>query len=556
MLIGLSIRNVVLIERLDIGFDRGLCALTGETGAGKSILLDALGLALGARSDAGLVRHGSDQATVTAEFDLSDDHRALALLRDHDLPDGDTLMLRRSVNRDGRSRAFVNDQPVGVALLRQVGETLVEVHGQFDTAGLLNPRTHREALDAFAGLQAEIGRVEAAWRTWRQVEEEKAQAEAKAAQARAEEDYLRHAVTEFDALDPQPQEEGNLADRRAMLMHREKLMEAISGAVDQIAGETSADHALGGARQLLERVADKAAGRLDPILEGLDRALAETAEAAAELQSLSADIDLDVGELESLEERLFSLRAAARKYGVEVDGLAGLREEMAEKLSLIEGEGDRLSQLAKTAELARAGYLEAAEALSEARVGAARDLDVAIAAELPPLKLEKAQFATAVETVPESDWGPHGRDRVAFQVATNPGAPPGPLNRVASGGELARFMLALKVVLARGGSAPTLIFDEVDSGISGAVAAAVGDRLGRLGRDLQVLVVTHSPQVAARAGSHWRVAKASAGDRAATTVAALADDERREEIARMLSGATVTDQARAAADSLIAARSA
>ena len=556
MLIGLSIRNVVLIERLDIGFDTGLCALTGETGAGKSILLDALGLALGARSDAGLVRHGSDQATVTAEFDLSDDHRALALLRDHDLPDGDTLMLRRSVNRDGRSRAFVNDQPVGVALLRQLGETLVEVHGQFDTAGLLNPRTHREALDAFAGLQAEIGRVEAAWRTWRQVEEEKAQAEAKAAQARAEEDYLRHAVTEFDALDPQPQEEGNLADRRAMLMHREKLMEAISGAVDQIAGETSADHALGGARQLLERVADKAAGRLDPILEGLDRALAETAEAAAELQSLSADIDLDVGELESLEERLFSLRAAARKYGVEVDGLAGLREEMAEKLSLIEGEGDRLSQLAKTAELARAGYLEAAEALSEARVGAARDLDVAIAAELPPLKLEKAQFATAVETVPESDWGLHGRDRVAFQVATNPGAPPGPLNRVASGGELARFMLALKVVLARGGSAPTLIFDEVDSGISGAVAAAVGDRLGRLGRDLQVLVVTHSPQVAARAGSHWRVAKASAGDRAATTVAALADDERREEIARMLSGATVTDQARAAADSLIAARSA
>ncbi len=556
MLIGLSIRNVVLIERLEIGFDAGLCALTGETGAGKSILLDALGLALGARSDAGLVRHGSDQATVTAEFDLSDDHRSLALLRDHDLPDGDTLMLRRSVNRDGRSRAFINDQPVGVALLRQVGETLVEVHGQFDTAGLLNPRTHREALDAFAGLQADIGRVEAAWRTWRQVEDEKAQAEAQAAQARAEEDYLRHAVSEFDALDPQPQEEEALADRRAMLMHREKLMEAISDAVDQISGETSADHALGGARQLLERVADKAAGRLDPILEGLDRALAETAEAAADLQSLSADIDLDVGELESLEERLFSLRAAARKYGVDVDGLAGLRAEMAEKLSLIEGEGDRLTQLAKTAELARAGYLEAAEALSDARLRAAGDLDVAIAAELPPLKLEKAHFATAVEILPESEWGSHGRDRVAFQVATNPGAPPGPLNRVASGGELARFMLALKVVLARGGSAPTLIFDEVDSGISGAVAAAVGDRLGRLGRDVQVLVVTHSPQVAARAGSHWRVAKAAAGDRAATTVAALADDERREEIARMLSGATVTDQARAAADSLIAARSA
>ncbi len=556
MLIGLSIRNVVLIERLDIGFDRGLCALTGETGAGKSILLDALGLALGARSDAGLVRHGSDTASVTAEFDLSDDHGALALLRDHDLPEGDTLILRRSVNRDGRSRAFVNDQPVGVALLKQFGETLVEVHGQFDTAGLLNPRTHREALDAFAGLKAETGRVAAAWRAWRQVEEDKAAAEADAAQARAEEEYLRHAVTEFDALDPQPDEEAALADRRDMLMHREKLIEAISEAVERIAGETSADTALGGARTRLERVADKAAGRIDPILDGIDRALAETAEAAGQLQSLSADIDLDVGELENLEERLFSLRAAARKYGVEVDGLAGLRHEMADKLSLIEGEGDRLTRLTKAAEIARADYVEASEALSAARSQAAGELDAAIAAELPPLKLDKAHFATAIESLPESEWGTHGRDRIAFQVATNPGAPPGPLNRVASGGELARFMLALKVVLARGGSAPTLIFDEVDSGISGAVAAAVGDRLGRLGRDVQVLVVTHSPQVAARAGSHWRVAKAAAGDHAATTVAALADDERREEIARMLSGATITDQARAAADSLIAARSA
>ncbi len=556
MLVGLSIRNVVLIERLDIGFDRGLCALTGETGAGKSILLDALGLALGARSDAGLVRHGCDQAAVTAEFDLSDDHRALDLLRRHDLPDGDTLLMRRSVNRDGRSRAFVNDQPVGVALLRQIGETLVEVHGQFDTAGLLNPRTHRQALDAFAGLEAETGRVAAAWRTWRQVEDERAAAEARAVQARAEEDYLRHAVTEFDALDPQPDEEGALADRRAMLMHREKLIEAINEAVERISGETSADTALGGARHRLERVADKAAGRIDPILEGLDRALAETAEAAIQLQSLSADIDLDVGELETLEERLFSLRAAARKYGVDVDGLAGLRDEMSEKLSLIEGEGDHLSRLAKTTEMARAGFVEAAEALGQARAEAAHALDAAIAAELPPLKLEKAHFSTRIDPLPEPDWGPNGRDKVAFQVSTNPGSPPGPLNRVASGGELARFMLALKVVLARGGSAPTLIFDEVDSGISGAVAAAVGDRLGRLGQDVQVLVVTHSPQVAARAGSHWRVSKSAGGERAATTVAALADDERREEIARMLSGATVTDQARAAADSLIAARSA
>ena len=556
MLIGLSIRNVVLIERLDLGFADGLCALTGETGAGKSILLDALGLALGARSDAALVRHGCDSATVTAEFDPPSDHRALALLRDHDLPHGDTLLLRRSVGRDGRSRAFINDQPVGVALLRRVGEALVEVHGQFDTAGLLNPRTHRDSLDAFAGLAADADRVAAAWRAWRQVEEARAEAESMAAQARAEEEYLRHTVAELDALDPQPDEDSSLADRRAMLMHREKLIEAINGAVEQISGDASADRTLGGARHQLERVADKAAGRLDPVLEGIDRALAETAEAAALLQSLSADIDLDVGELESLEERLFALRAAARKYGVEVDGLAALRARMADKLSLIEGEGDRLSQLAKSAEMARAAYLEAAGALSEARTSAARKLDSVIAAELPPLKLEKAHFVTDVAELPEGDWGPNGRDRVTFLVATNPGAPPGPLNKVASGGELARFMLALKVVLARGGSAPTLVFDEVDSGISGAVAAAVGDRLGRLGRDVQVLVVTHSPQVAARAGHHWRVAKASSDSHVATTVTALEDDERREEIARMLSGATVTDQARAAADSLIAARSA
>ena len=556
MLIGLSIRNIVLIERLDVGFADGLCALTGETGAGKSILLDALGLALGARSDAALVRHGCDSASVTAEFEVRADHRVMELLRDHDIPDGNSLLLRRTLSRDGRSRAFVNDQPVGAALLRQFGETLVEVHGQFDTAGLLNPRTHREALDAFAGLRADTDRVAAAWQAWRRVEDDKAEAETKAAQARAEEDYLKHTVAEFDALDPQPGEEGLLADKREMLMHREKLIEAITGALDQIAGDTSAESAIGGAQRMLERVADKAAGHLDAVLETIDRARAELAEATTNLQSLSADIDLDVNELESLEERLFSLRAAARKYGVDVDRLSSLREEMAEKLSLIEGEGDRLSQLAKSAEAARATYREAAERLSRARSQAARSLDQEITAELPPLKLEKAHFVTEIQELPETEWGPNGRDRVTFRVATNPGAPPGPLNRVASGGELARFMLALKVVLARGGSAPTLIFDEVDSGISGAVAAAVGDRLGRLGRDLQVLVVTHSPQVAARAGHHWRVAKTSADNHATTSVAALHDDERREEIARMLSGATITDQARAAADSLIAARSA
>lgn len=554
MLIGLAIRDVVLIERLDLAFAGGLCALTGETGAGKSILLDALGLSLGARSDATLVRHGSDSASVTAEFEVPPDHQAIAVLDEQDLPGGETLLLRRTLTRDGRSRAFVNDQPVGAALLRRIGETLVEVHGQFDTAGLLNPRTHRDSLDAFGGLPSDVERVTAAWRAWRQVEEARLEADAKAAQARAEEDYLRHAVAEFDALDPQPSEEEQLADRRAMLMHREKLIEAINGSLAQLSGDTSAEGSLSGAQRLLDRVADKAAGRLAPTLESIDRALSETAEATAQLQSLSADIDLDVGELESLEERLFLLRATARKFGTDVDGLAALRDELAEKLSLIEGDGDLLSRLAKSAELAKAAYVQAADALSAARTRAAGELDAAIAAELPPLKLEKARFLTQIAPLSEGEWAPTGRDRVTFLVSTNPGAPPGPLNRVASGGELARFMLALKVVMARGGSAPTLIFDEVDSGISGAVAAAVGERLGRLSEEVQVLVVTHSPQVAARAGHHWRVAKASSGDHVATTVAALRNDERREEIARMLSGATITDQARAAADSLIAAQ--
>ncbi|NNG04320.1 MAG: DNA repair protein RecN [Inquilinus sp.] len=554
MLIGLSIRNVVLIEQLDISFGGGLCALTGETGAGKSILLDALGLALGARSDSALVRHGADQAAVAAEFDLSDDHAALALLRDRDLDVGDTLLLRRTVGSDGRSRAFVNDQPVGVALLREIGETLVEIHGQFDNTGLLNPRTHRDLLDGYAGLWHRADQTAAAWRAWRRLEEECAEAEAKASEARAEVDYLRHAVAELEALAPEPGEEDTVAEQRSILMHREKLLEAIEAALGAVGGEDGAERSFGTASRHLQRVADKAGGRIDPILEAIDRAAAETAEAAALLQSLNADIDLDVGELEKLEERLFALRAAARKYGVDIDALPALRDELAGKLLLVEGQEESLGRLAKQAAMARDQYREAAKVLTEARRQATVDLDRAIAAELPPLKLEKARFETSVAALPEAEWGPAGQDRVAFQVATNPGAPLGPLNRIASGGELARFMLALKVVLARSGTVPTLVFDEVDSGISGAVAAAVGERLDRLGRQLQVLVVTHSPQVAARAGRHLRVAKAAAGGHTVTTVQALEEGERREEIARMLSGAEVTDQARAAADTLIAAR--
>ena len=559
MLAGLAIRNVVLVDQLSLSFDGGLSALTGETGAGKSILLDALGLAVGGRADSALVRHGAESASVTAMFAVDPEHPVRRQIDEHGLADGDdVVVLRRVVNADGRSRAFVNDQPISVGLLRQIGAGLVEVHGQFDSQGLLNPQTHRGVLDDFAGLAVEAARTAAAWRTWRQLEEARSAAAAEAGRARAEEDYLRHAVEELEALAPQPGEESALTETRAMLMHREKLAEAIGAALDQLAGERGAERLIGGAGRALRRVADKAGGRLDGVLAALDRAGAEAADAAADLERVGSEIDLDAGELERLEERLFALRAAARKYDTDVDGLAAVRDDLARRLAMIEDSGEALAGLAKEAALAGAGYQAAAAALSDRRTAAAGRLDEAIAAELPPLKLAKARFGTMVERLPESEWSAAGIDRVVFAVATNPGAPPGPINKIASGGELARFMLALKVVLAGTSPIPTLVFDEVDSGISGAVADAVGERLARLGQRLQVLVVTHSPQVAARAAHHWRVEKRSTanggGERAVTLVTELPAADRREEIARMLSGAVITEQARAAAESLIGQR--
>ncbi len=553
-LVSLTIRDVVLIERLSLNVRSGLCVLTGETGAGKSILLDSLGLALGARADSGLVRHGAEQASVTAEFDLSGDHPAFAILKEQGLDADDRLVIRRTVSADGRSRAWVNDQAVGVALLRRLGEELVEVHGQFDTHGLLNPQTHRSVLDAYAGLATRQAQVAAAHRAWRQVEEARANAAADIARARAEEEYLRHAVAELDALAPRAGEEGELAETRAVLMHREKLVDALNAAFADLSGDRGVERQLSSAIRTLSRIADKAGGRLDSVIAGLDRAAAEAAEAIAGLQAVSSDVDMDPAALEKLEERLFALRAAARKHGVEVDSLAALRDDFARRLSLIEDQGDLLARLAREAEAARDTYRSVGEKLSQERRTAAGRLDKAVAGELPPLKLDKARFRTLVEPLVEADWGPSGIDRVAFQVATNPGSPPGALNKIASGGELARFMLALKVVLAQTSTIGTMVFDEVDTGIGGAVAAAVGERLAALGSKLQVLVVTHSPQVAALGATHLKVQKTVKGERVTTGVAVLEGDERREEIARMLSGATVTDEARRAAESLIAGR--
>ncbi|MFM2045375.1 MAG: putative repair protein RecN [Pseudomonadota bacterium] len=554
MLVTLSIRDVVLIERLILSVRHGLCVLTGETGAGKSILLDSLGLALGARGDSALVRHGADQASVTAEFDLSarPDHPAFAILRDQDLEVEDTLVLRRTLSLDGRSRCFVNDQPVGVTLLRRLGETLVEVHGQFETHGLLDPRTHGDLLDDYAGLAPQVEKAAALWRGWRQAEQARIQAAEDGARARAEEDYLRHAGAELDALDPKEGEEQELAEKRSTLQHREKVVAALTTAHADLSGERGAERGLAAALRSLTRIAERTGGRLDPVIAVLDQAAAEVAEASRALQALSADIDHDGGSLDKIEERLFALRAAARKHGVEVDALPALRTDMARRLALIEDQGDLLQRLAKEAEGAKAAYLETAKALSAARTKAASRLDKAVADELKPLRMEKARFSTRVAPGGEETWGPRGIDDIAFQVATNPGAPPGPLHKIASGGELARFMLALKVVLAQVGTVPTLVFDEVDTGVGGAVADAIGDRLSRLGaKGLQVLVVTHSPQVAARGAHHWQVRKHAAGSRVKTEVVELSPADRREEIARMLSGAEITEAARAAAESLI-----
>ena len=553
MLLSLTIRDVVLIDRLDLAFPAGLCVLTGETGAGKSILLDALGLALGARAESALVRHGAAQAVVTAEFALGRDHPARHLLVAAGFAaEGETVVLRRAVGADGRSRAFIDDEPASVSLLRALGAVLVEVHGQFEQQGLLDPATHRAALDAFGGYAAELAQLSTTWRAWRAASEERAAKEAAFAKARTEEDYLRHAQAEIEALAPEPGEETALAEQRSLLLNREKLSQALEGALGELQSERGGERTLTAAARQLERLRDKAAGRLDAALAALERAIIETREAVAQLETAARDMERDTTSLEKIEERLFALRALARKHNVAIDALPALRAELAARIGALDDGGNELARLARCEAEARQAYGAAAEAVSARRKRAAKALDAAVMKELAPLKLEKARFATVLAPLEENEWGELGRERVDFEVVTNPGAPAGPLAKIASGGELSRFMLALKVVLAKTSPAPTLVFDEVDSGIGGAVAAAVGERLHRLAQELQVLVVTHSPQVAARGAHHWRVKKQQAEKRTLTRVEPLSVEERREEIARMLSGSAITAEARAAAQSLMA----
>ncbi|CAA7616331.1 DNA repair protein RecN [Candidatus Terasakiella magnetica] len=554
MLVSLSIRDVVLIERLDLSFDAGLSVFTGETGAGKSILLDSLGLALGARAESGLVRHGAAQASVTAAFDPPARHPARTLLAEQDLAaeEGAQVVLRRVLTADGRSRAYVNDQPISVGLLRRIGDELVEIHGQFESHGLLDASTHLGVLDAFGGLGGLKTAAAETWGFWSSARKARIEAEASLSKARAEEEVLRQTYDDLSELAPKPGEEAELAQVRAVMMHGEKLLEAMNAAQTALSQRGDVEASLRSAQRSLERVAERAEGRLEPVIAALDRAAAEAAEAVGLLERASAEIDLDPRHLEKVEERLFRLRANARKHGISVDDLVALKDRLAHQLAQLEGGGGDLARLARAEQTARTAYIAAARALSKARCDAAAALDRAVAAELPPLKLEKARFQTRVAAQDEANWGTDGLDAVGFEVATNPGSPPGPLGKIASGGELSRFMLALKVVLARISATPSIVFDEVDSGIGGAVAAAVGERLARLaGDDLQVLVVTHSPQVAARGRHHYRVAKRQQGEAVFTGVEPLPPEARQEEIARMLSGETVTAEARAAAAALM-----
>jgi len=554
MLARLSIRDIVLIERLDIEFTHGLAVLTGETGAGKSILLDAFALALGGRGDAGLVRHGAEQGQVTATFDVPQGHPAAQLLRDNDLDDSGEMILRRVQLADGRSRAFINDQPVSVQTLRAVGAALVEIHGQHDERALVDASTHRRLLDAFAGLDKDVAALEALWTNRRIAQQALEEHRAGMERAAREADYLRHASDELKQLAPQDGEETQLAERRATMMQSEKIAGDLRDAQEAVGGNNSPIAALAAAVRRLERRAGSSPALVEPAVKAIDAAINALEEADQHLNAALAAADFDPAELERIEERLFALRAASRKYSTPVDGLAALAAKYAADIALIDAGAEQLQELEQAAAEAAKRYDAAAAKLSAARARSAEKLNKAVNAELAPLKLERARFMTQVDSDAGTP-GPQGIDRVEFWVQTNPGTRPGPMMKVASGGELSRFLLALKVVLSDRGSAPTLVFDEIDTGVGGAVADAIGARLARLAGKVQVMAVTHAPQVAARADQHLLISKAALdkGKRVATRVAALADDHRREEIARMLAGAEITKEARAAAERLLKA---
>jgi DNA repair protein RecN (Recombination protein N) len=551
MLTRLSIRNIVLIEALDLDFAGGLGVLTGETGAGKSILLDALGLVLGNRADSGLVRTGEDRASVTASFEfarLPDPVRQALDDADIEIEPGEPLILKRQLRADGGSKGFVNDQPVGVALLRELAPALVEIHGQHDDRGLVNARGHRQLLDRFAGGGADD--VAGAYRAWRAARDSFETAQARVAQAAEDRDLLVAYLEELTVLRPEEGEEEELALSRATMQKGEKLADDLSELGHLFQGSDSALALLRSASRRLDRIASEHP-LLAEALAALDRAMIEADEAEEKINAAADALSFDPAELDRNETRLFELRAAARKHACQADDLPAKMRDMRATLDAIESGGEELVRLQAESDAAAQAFRAKAEALHAARVAAALRLDEAVANELAPLKLDAARFRTAVAELPEDRWGPHGMDSVEFLISTNPGAPFAPLAKIASGGELSRFILALKVALAEEGGAATVIFDEIDRGVGGAVASAIGERLARLASNGQLLAVTHSPQVAARGTRHYMIAKSSEGTVTRTSVRLLSDAERKEEIARMLSGAEVTDEARAQADRLL-----
>lgn len=551
MLEKLSIRNIVLIDQLDLSFEEGLCVLTGETGAGKSILLDSLALALGARADGSLIRAGQKSGSVSAEFNIAPSHPVYSLLEDLEIDSGEALVLRRNVGQDGRSKASINDQPISAGLLRRVGDAVVEIHGQNAERGLLDANGHRGLLDHYGHLQAEGRRVAELYKHMQAADNKLASAIREIENARIDEEYLQHMVQELSDLAPEDGEEDALALERSQLMHAEKISEALRDAEKSLTEQGGIDNKIRSATRAIERVLDKASEKLDPVLQSLEKAAMEVADAQNVINMVGFDLNMDPAGLEAVEERLFALRAAARKHKCAVEALPGLLEQFKAKLKAVEESDVKLQKLRGEAKEAKNAYVLKADILSKHRKAGAAKMDIAVKKELGPLKLGTAQFITQVTDLGENQWSASGSNKVEFLISTNPGSAAGSLIKIASGGELSRFMLALKVVLAKSGSAPTLVFDEVDRGVGGATADAVGERLRRLAEELQVLVVTHSPQVAASGEAHWNIQKADSGDGTITSVVRLSSDQRKEEIARMLSGATITKEARAAAQSLI-----
>ncbi|HEV7250652.1 MAG TPA: DNA repair protein RecN [Shinella sp.] len=552
MLAQLSIRDIVLIERLDLAFEPGLSVLTGETGAGKSILLDSLSLALGGRGDGSLVRHGTERGQVTAVFDVPNAHAARALLRDNGIDDDGDLIFRRQQSADGRTKAYVNDQPVSVQLMRQAGQLLVEIHGQHDDRALVDTDAHRLLLDAFGGLGEAAAEVGTLYHLWKEAERTLRRHRDKVEAAAREADYLRSSVDELEALSPQDGEEDALADVRARMMKAERIAGDINEASEFLNGHASPVPLIAALVRRLERKSHEAPGLLEETVELLDQALGQLSDAQMAVETALRKTEYDPKELERTEERLFALRAAARKYSVPVTGLPALAAKMIADLADLDAGEEKLVQLQARLTEMRAAFELAARSLSEKRHHTAEALAAAVMAELPALKLERARFTVQITTDPDGG-AEEGIDTVEFHVQTNPGTRPGPIMKVASGGELSRFLLALKVALADRGSAPTLVFDEIDTGVGGAVADAIGQRLKRLSATVQVLSVTHAPQVAARAATHLLISKGpvEGSETVATRVARMDASARTEEIARMLAGASVTDEARAAAARLL-----